>query len=213
MLGAAIEAGTPLAAAARLRMRGSIRLNSRWLPFHASQIVAPGSGFVWNARVAGLIKGFDRYVDNTGDMRWKLLGLVDIASASGPDVTRSAAGREAGERFWLPTSLLPAPDVEWSAVDDTHPIAQLRTPSGLIDVHYEIDDTGQVQSVELARWGDPDSTGAFGFHSFGGNMTGHQTFDGVTIPTRGAVGWHFRRPGWEEGEFFRFQITEFHLVL
>jgi hypothetical protein len=213
MLGSAIEVGTPLAAAARLRMRGSIRLNNRWLPFHASQIVAPGLGFVWTARVGGLIKGYDRYVDNAGDMRWKLLGLFAVSSASGPDVTRSAAGREAGERFWLPTSLLPALGVEWSAADDTHPVARVRTASGPIDVHYEIDHAGQVQSVELSRWGDPDSTGTFGSHTFGGKMTEHQTFDGVTIPTRGAVGWHFRQPGWESGEFFRFRITEFHLVL
>ncbi len=213
MLRSAIDVGTPLAAAARLRMRGSIRLNDRWLPFRASQVVAPGLGFVWTARVAGLIRGFDRYVENAGDMRWKLLGLLVVSSASGPDVTRSAAGREAGERFWLPTTLLPASGVEWWALDDAHPVARVRAASGPIDVRYEIDRAGQVQSLELSRWGDPDSTGTFGSHSFGGEMTEHQTFEGVTIPTRGAVGWHFRQPGWESGEFFRFQITDFHLVL
>lgn len=108
MLGAAIEPGTPLARAARLRMRGSIRLN-RWLPFHANQIIAPGLGFVWKASVAGLNRGYDRYTDNVGEMQWKLIGLVPVSSASGPDASRSAAGREAGERFWLPMSLLPGP--------------------------------------------------------------------------------------------------------
>jgi hypothetical protein len=212
LLGAAIENGTPLAAAARLQMRGSIKLK-RWLPFRAYQIIAPGVGFVWRARVAGLIDGFDRSVDGRGEMQWKLARLFTVAKGSGPDVTRSTAGREAGEAFWLPTALLPSFGVEWLASEETHAVARIPTSTERIDVRYEIDAGGHVQSLALQRWGDPHNTGTFGLHTFGGAMSRHEKFGGVTIPTRGAVGWHFGETEWATGEFFRFEVTDLELVL
>ena len=43
-------------------------------------------------------------------------------------------------------------------------------------------------------------------------MTQHETVGGVTIPTRGTVGWHFGEPRWQSGEFFRFHVDHFELV-
>jgi hypothetical protein len=206
MLTAAIAPGTPLAAAVRLRIRGSIKL-TRWLPFRSSEVVAPGHGFEWRALVAGVIAGFDRYIDGEGEMQWKLGGVVPVAAASGPDVSRSAAGREAGEAFWLPTALLPAFGVTWRVGVDGHPVGTIPTAAGPIDVEYRLDADGRVISLALERWGDPDNTGRFGLHKFGGTMTQHRTFHGITIPTKGSVGWHFETPRWAVGEFFRFQVV------
>ncbi len=91
-LAQAIAPGTPLATAARLRMRGTIKVG-RWLPFRARQVLSPLRGFVWTARAAGLIAGTDRYLEGTGAMEWKLAGLLTVASGEGADVSRSAAGR------------------------------------------------------------------------------------------------------------------------
>jgi len=211
MLVGMIAPGTPLAAAARLRMHGSIKLN-RWLPFRASQIIAPGVGFLWRAHVAALIDGYDRSIGGEGEMRWKLARLFTVASGSGPDISRSSAGREAAEAFWVPTSLLPRFSVQWRADDKGHAIASVPTATETTDVTYDVNLEGTVQSLALRRWGDPDGTGRYAFHSFGGVMTEHKTFGGVTIPTRGSVGWHFGEPGWTSGEFFRFQIDDFEPV-
>jgi hypothetical protein len=211
LLRAAIATGTPLAAAARLRMHGSIKLH-RWLPFRAQQVIAPGVGFVWRARVAGLVSGYDRYVDGRGEMQWKLARLLTVAGGTGPEVSRSAAGREAAEAFWVPTALLPRFGVEWSSADKNHATARFPTATEPVDVTYEIDAAGRVLSLSLPRWGDPESVGQFGVHTFGGTLTDHKTFGGVTIPSRGAVGWHFGEPDWAAGEFFRFQITELQLI-
>lgn len=105
-LRAAIAPGTPLAAAARFRMHGQIKLG-RWLPFQAEELLAPHQGFHWAARAAGVVSGFDRYAGGQGQMRWRLLGLVPVMRADGPDLSRSAAGRVAGEAMWVPTALLP----------------------------------------------------------------------------------------------------------
>lgn len=112
-----ITPGTRLAVAAQLSMHGTIRIGA-WRRFTAHQVIRPDTGFVWRARsrIAGLpIRGFDRYVNGTGEMRWRLAGLIPVMSTRGPDVTRSAAARLAGESVFVPTSLVTA---HWQAAGD-----------------------------------------------------------------------------------------------
>ena len=116
----AITPGTPLAQAARFRMRGSIKVGKRWLPFRAREVLAPHHGFVWAARAGGVIVGSDRYADGVGAMDWKFLGLLRVAHAGGPDASRSAAGRAGAEAVWVPTALLPRFGVAWTATDRHH---------------------------------------------------------------------------------------------
>ena len=61
-----------------------------------------------------------------------------------------------------------------------------------------------VQSLQFLRWGDPENSGTFGAHVFGGKMTEHRTFNGVTNAPRGSVGWHFQQAEWARGEFLGF---------
>jgi len=87
-------------------MTGEIRLGS-WRRFSATQVLAPPTGFIWaaNTRLFGLpVSGYDRYSSGTGQMRRRLLGVVPVMVAQGPDVTRSAAGRLAGEGVLVPTT-------------------------------------------------------------------------------------------------------------
>jgi NAD(P)-dependent dehydrogenase (short-subunit alcohol dehydrogenase family) len=52
--------------------------------------------------------------DHEGAMRWKLLGIIPIMTASGTETTRSAAGRVMAESVWLPSSLC-RDDVAWTS--------------------------------------------------------------------------------------------------
>jgi hypothetical protein len=180
-LQAAIAPGTPLATSARLEMRGQLRLG-RWLPFRAEQVLAPHQGFHWAARVAGVIGGFDQYLDGRGQLRWKLLGLIPVMRADGPDVARSAVGRAAGEAMWLPTTLLPRFGVTWEAADDQHITARFSLDGSQVDLHYALEEDGRIRSVVFDRWGDPDRSGAWDWHPFGGEVTGYRSFGGVTVP-------------------------------
>ncbi len=97
----------------RLQMHGEIKLG-RWYPFQAEQVLNANSGMIWAAQVRlfGLpVIGSDRFIDGKGGMSWKLLGLIPIASASGPDVSRSAKERWQAElAAWLPEPECPAPN-------------------------------------------------------------------------------------------------------
>jgi hypothetical protein len=210
-LGAAIAPGTPLAAAARIRMRGQIKLG-RWIPFRAEQLLAPHHGFHWAARGAGVVSGFDRYVGGQGQMRWRLLGLVPVMQADGPDLSRSAAGRVVGEAMWVPTALLPRFGVDWSAADDHHLTARWRIDTHQAELELVVDERGRLREGVFQRWGDPDRTGSLGLHPCGGEVTAHASFGGVTVPSEGRAGWFYGTDRWAEGEFFRYQLTSLELL-
>ena len=154
-LGTAIAPATPLAASARFRMVGSIKLGHRWVPFRARQIEAPHHGFVWAARAGGVIVGSDRYADGQGAVDWKVLGLVRVMHADGPDVSRSVAGRAAAEAVWVPTALLARFGVTWIATDPHHISANYHLADAEIELRYTLGDDARVRSVVFDRLGRP----------------------------------------------------------
>jgi hypothetical protein len=210
-LRAGIAPGTPLATAARLRMRGLIKIGT-WMPFTAYQLLAPRSGFHWSAHAGGVLTGFDSYADGQGEMRWRLLGLLPVLRASGPDVTRSAAGRAAAQAIWLPTALLPRFGVRWEALDERQLIARYGIDAVEIEARYRIDEDGHLVSMVFDRWGDPWHTGSWGQYPFGGQITGYSTFDGLTIPSSGRFGWCYGTDRWSDGELLRYEITTLRRV-
>jgi len=202
----AIAPGTPLSRTALLQMRGHIKVG-RWLPFRAHEVLSPLRGFIWSARAAGIIAGSDYYAQGQGEMDWKVAGLFRVMKAEGPDVSRSGAERAASEAALLPTTLLPRFGVEWTATDDDHISARYAIDDKPVEVHYTLTPDGRIQSVVFDRWGDPDNTGTWGPHRFGGDFTSYTTFNGITIPDAGRLGWHYDTDRWNQGEFFRYRVT------
>jgi hypothetical protein len=196
----AIEPGTPLAEAVTLTMEGEIKIGS-WRRFTATQVLAPPRGFIWAARtrVAGLpVTGFDRYSDGAGEMRWRLAGLVPVQSGTGPDITRSAAGRLAAEgTVLLPTAFRHAAWAADPASDGA--IATWRIGEHTEQVRLQLGGDGRLRRLTMQRWGAPDGQPA-GRHLFAVDVEAEATFAGVTIPA-------LLRAGWGDAEFFRAQIT------
>jgi hypothetical protein len=205
----AIAPSTPIAAAVRLRMHGEFRMK-KWYPFTAEQVIRTDGGMLWKARIRmhGLpITGFDSVTGGEGKMQWKLLGLLPLVNASGPEITRSAIGRIQGESLWLP-SLLCGENVKWTAPDPAHACARFSLLGEQTDLSLGIAETGRVESVQYQRWGNPEG-GEFHYACFGGVVEEEGTFGGYTIPTRLRIGWHFGSPRFEsEGEFFRVTIND-----
>jgi hypothetical protein len=203
-----IDPGAPLYRAVRLHMRGQIKFGS-WRPFEAEQVVRWGRGLIWRAKakMAPLvaIKGQDTYVDGVGAMRWKLLGIIPVLTADGPDTTRSAAARAAIDSFLLPPSLL-APGVEWAAEDDEYATVKVPVPGDEAQLRLRIDPRGSLGELSMQRWGNPEG-GEFQAHSFGGYLGADRRFGALTLPTQIRCGWYFGSDRYaDEGEFFRATI-------
>lgn len=203
-----IREGAP---AAVLTMRGSIKIG-RWLPFRAHQLLAPRLGTVWEATVAGLIRGSDRYVDGEGGMSWRLFGLVPFVRAEGPEVWRSAAERAAGESIWVPSAVAPGTGTDWVSSAPDRLSAVIDTDGHRLRVEHRIDADGRLTGSSFLRWGDPDRTGTWQEHPFGVEIAEHHRFGSVQIPSRGEAGWHHGTERWAEGVFFRFELTDYELL-
>ena len=191
----AIRPGTPLATSVTFRMTGSMRLQpgSDLLPMQANQILAPPHGFVWRARVgAGLLRfrGFDRFGDGQGELRWWLHGLLPVVNASGDDVRRSAAGRLAGEAILVPSTLLPRNGVRWEARDDSTAVFEMNVGDEPVRVTIVVDAEGRLENVRIRRWRDDAGEGAPGFDHFDvDQFVDERTISGYTVPTSFRAGW------------------------
>jgi hypothetical protein len=165
---------------------------------------------VWaaTARAGGLpISGFDRLTHGQGMMQWKLLGLVSVMSASGPDITRSAAGRMMAEAVWLP-SVMCRSGVAWTAPDSLHARARIAVAGETAELTLTVDADGALRQGRLPRWSNPDNT-KFRFVDFGALVEAHRTFGGFTIPTRLRAGYYPGTPRFDsEGEFFRATVDD-----
>lgn len=205
----AIQPGTTMWSAVRLKMHGSIRLNDAWLPFTGEQVNRWDRGFVWRAKVTMNhlpITGSDRWIDGEAEMRWKLLGIIPIMSARSVDVTRSAAGRLNIEAMMMPTVWLGS-DVRWNEYNATQAQALIRAhgEDSLVDI--AVDGVGAPHSFSASRWGNPAGS-AFHYEDFGGLIEEERTWCGVTIPSKLRLGWFCGTPRFDlpGGEFFRVTV-------
>lgn len=186
-------------------MVGSIRLGS-WWPFTARQVLSPAR-YVWaaDARLHRLqVLGYDRYSAGTGEMRWRLLDLVPVMSAAGPDVARSAAGRLASEIALLPTAYGGA---VWSAGSSPDTVlASWGEGDEQQQVVLHVGPDGRLLDLVMQRWGNPGGS-PYGRYPFGATFAGERTDSGVTLPAAVRAGWWWGTDRQDEGEFFRMEIT------
>jgi hypothetical protein len=200
-----------LPAAVELRMHGQIRIGA-WRRFCAVQRASVAYGFVWaaTARMFGLpIVGFDRYTRESGEMRWRLLNLVPVTSASGSDITRSAAGRHAAELLVaIPTVALDA-RVSWQPIDPGRALARFALGRDVHEITVTVGPSGALEELVMMRWGTPAGS-TLGFHVFGATLSDEGTFGGIAIPRRVTAGWHYGTDRWNEGAFIRWMVDGAH---
>jgi hypothetical protein len=208
----AIDEGTPLRRSAHVRMHGEIRIGT-WARFTAVQRLAVADGFVWaaRARVRGLpVVGFDRWTRGSGEMRWRLLGAVPVLSAQGEDVTRSAAGRHAGELLLLAPTAALSREVTWRSAGGDRAIAGVRIAGETHEVTLTVGPDGALTEVVMQRWGDAGS-GSFATQPFGATLHEEADFAGVRVPRRITAGWHYGTDRWPEGQFIRYTLDDVRL--
>jgi hypothetical protein len=98
-------------------------------------------------------------------------------------------------------------EVAWRDEDDDRAGARLEIDGEPYEVHLDLDPSGQLLAASIDRWGDPGG-GEWRLLPFGALFEEERTFDGVTIPSRGRVGWWLGTERWPEGEFFHFEIED-----
>ncbi len=202
----AIAPGRPLAASTELTMHGTIRIGA-WRRFTARQVLAPPDGYVWaaTAHVLGMpVTGYDRLESGTAAMRWRLLGVIPVMTAQGPEIARSAAGRLASEVVLAPTTFRGATWTTGERPDVAVGLWHVGGDEQRVEIH--VGPGGEVRDVLVQRWGRPPGA-PYGRYPFGVTVTAERTFGGITIPSELRAGWWWGTDRQDEGEFFRAEIT------
>lgn len=206
----AIAPGTPLARSVELEMEGTILLapGGEPVPITAEQVLSPPEGFIWRARTHGglmRIRGFDRYVDGQGEMRWRLWGLIPVLRADGPDITRSAAARLAMEAVMSPSALIPGRGAEWEPVDEDRAVFRMRVGEERVETTLTVDAVGRPVRVSAPRWREASGSEPAGYSRFDVEMEGELRSGGYTLPGRIRAGWRLGEP--DEFRFFDATLT------
>ena len=97
-------------------------------------------------------------------MRWRLLNVIPVMTAAGPDVARSAAGRLASEIVLIPTVFSDATWTLGGSPETAVAAWQMGEEQESVEVHVGWD--GRLLGVLMQRWGRPDG-GPFGRYPFG----------------------------------------------
>jgi hypothetical protein len=171
-------------------------------PFTAIEALAPLDGFIWSVstRMFGMpIRGFDRYTGGAGEMRHRLFGTVPVVSASGPDISRSAAARLTAEIAWVPTAAL-SPSVTWRAVDADRVTALIPCDGQICAPTLTVAPSGALVTVSISRWTD---VGGKGWHEepFTAVFEAEATFGDYMVPSQVTAGWGYGTGRWRDGAF------------
>lgn len=210
----AIAPGTPLYTIAELEMEGTFLLGDKHkfqtYEMSAHEALRPPDQFIWIPKMrsgAMTITGSDALVRGQAWTRFWLLGLLPVANVrSSPDVLRSAQFRAAVEgALWLPTSLLPQNGIEWKQTGLNEAEVTFRRFTPPVVLRLTLNQHGAVREAVGQRWSNVNPSKRFQLQPFGGSISSEATFQGLTVPTRMAVGNHYGTKDYLP--FFQARIT------
>jgi hypothetical protein len=205
----AISPDTPAIRTARMTHDGSMRLtpNDRWLPVEGEEYFSIATpGFVWIAKLwmmPGIwVNARDRLLGNRGGMLVKLLSVLQIGDASGPEIDQGSRLRWLGEAVWFPYGFV-SDEVRWDALDGRSARVTLRPNGEAVTAIAEFDADGKLTGFRADRYRDVGGGKAL-LTPWVVRCDRFQTFGGFRVPTSIDVRWIL-----PEGEFesIRFRVT------
>lgn len=195
--------------AVEVRQKGAIRTSptGRWLRFTAQERYRLDEPeFVWEAKLksAGLTVGraTDSLEAGRGRMHVRILGLLNVVDATGPEMDQGSLMRWLNETMWFPAAWA-SQVVSWEPVDENSAIGSVSSGGLSVRGEFRFDAEGRLVDFRADRY--RDVKGAFEMTPWSTPLTEHARFDGVELPSYGAALWEF-----EEGnfEYIRIRATD-----
>ncbi len=198
---AVLKDGQPVVERARVSWGGRFNVGkpgaNKWTPFTAEQDFVPGApGFVWNARIAmglgmhTLVR--DAFVDATGSMQAKILGLVTLADSHGTEALALAAlQRYLGEAAWFPTALLPSQGVRWEPIDGARARASINSGAVTASLEFRFGADGLIETVFAPRRWYDDGPNPPAPHPWQARNLRYGKLNGMLVPIDSTVEWLF----------------------
>lgn len=192
----------------RLKQKGTLRQREgqKWMPFEAEQYyTTEPPGFIWYATAkAGplWVKARDMFYDGKGNMLIKLLSLIKIADASGPEMDQGALVRYLNEAMWFPTAYL-SDYIKWEPLDSNSAKATMSVKGMTASATPYFNEKGEVTNFIAERYAMEG--GKFALRTWSTPIQGYREINGVRIPNKGYAAWNL-----SSGEFkyIELEITD-----
>lgn len=187
-----------------LKQEGLFNVNEKkWTRLKARQSVdVKKCNFTWKAK-AGPIRVTDQFIDGTGALTVKLLGLIRLGRARGKEVDQGEISRFLAEMIWYPTAF--AEDyIEWKQIDDSIAEATMRYAlNEKTSLQFRFDKENLIASITGKRYREHKGT----FHLGDWKIAGFQyaVFNEIKIPYKAEVGWEING---ELLPYYKLELTE-----
>jgi hypothetical protein len=204
---------TPVPDTICLHQCAEMRTNpgERWRPITAEQVISVrASGFVWLARMrlAPLlsVRILDCYVGGEGLLEVRLLGLLRLARATGPQTSRGELMRYLAELAWAPHAMRHNPHLSWREIDATTVEVSAESAGGPARVRlvFANGDIGRIEADDRPRLVGGRTVPT----RWCGRFFDYREMNGCRIPTGAEVSWVLK-----EGPFecWRGRVTAYEL--
>jgi hypothetical protein len=184
----------------------------RWLRFSAvEEFAVKEVAFSWRARfrLAKLVSlsVVDGYAGGAGRLEARLLGLVPVLRARGPEVAEGEALRYLAELAWVPQAMAANRRLEWRELGAQTVEVATRVGSARVALRLEFDAAGDL--VGAATDARPRTERKRIVPTpWAGSYSEYAAFDGIRVPTRAEVRWELT-----DGPFayWRGRLTSFEV--
>ncbi len=187
----------------RARWRGRIRAGPAdpWMPFTAEQynfMDEPSRFFLMDARKAGLpVDVFHQFREHSARMRVRLLSLIPIVDARGPEMDRAETVTLFNDLCLLAPSALIDPSIHWDSIDGHTVRAHYTIGANTISAVLRFNEGGELADfVSDDRMAMSSEGKQFTRQRWSTPITGYQSFGPRTVMSHGEGHWHA-----PEGEF------------
>jgi len=112
-----------------------------------------------------------------------------------PELNSGALYRYLAEAVWHPTALLPQSGVIWEPVSENKAIAYFIKFDISVSLEFTFNNVGEIIGIyTVDRYGK--FRDKYVKYPWEGRFSDYKEFDGIKIPTKGEVGWHYPDGWW-----------------
>lgn len=199
--------GSKIPKTVAVRQTGEILLRGRWMPFTADEDYRVDSPwFRWRGMVklAGvpIARANDSFDGRRGHMRVRLLGMVQVVDAAGPEMDQGALMRWLNETMWFP-QVWATDVISWKPIDDTSALGAVTAGDLAVEAEFRFDTTGRLIDFRADRYQTIDS--GFALTPWATPLTEHSRCNGIEVPSYGSAVW---KNADQDLEYIRIRIAD-----
>jgi hypothetical protein len=176
------------------------------MPLRAEQhnfVDAHSRFFYLNASIFTIpVQGYHRYTDAEATMRVKAAGLVPVATAFGPEMTKAETVTMLNDMCVMAPATLIDPAIQWEDVDALTATAVITNAGYTVRARLSFNAAGELTNFVSHDRYQASADGTSGAVPWSTPVSAYRTFAGVRVPSAGEGWWH--EPN---GEYPYIQLT------